>query len=138
MKKLVICLSLVTFSLASVHVLHAAKVNAAIVKQVPEKTICIKNAQATDANKFFSTTTVFYFEVYKPGTKVEFANMIDVLSANEGVKSCKPGNITGDYYAINLTLTTAKDKAWFAKICKEAGLNYIKINNAEAIAIEKL
>lgn len=138
MKKLVVCLSLASFSLVSVNALNAARSNYSIVYQVPEKTICIKNAQAGDAAKFFSTTTTFYFEVYKPGTKAEFAAIIDALSATEGVKSCSPGTVTGDYYAINLTLKTAKDKAWFAKICKEAGLGHIKINNTEAIAIEKL
>ena len=37
-----------------------------VIKENPPKTICIKNAQAADATKFFSTTTSLFFEVYKP------------------------------------------------------------------------
>lgn len=109
-----------------------------IVKETPAKTICIKNAMAADANKYFSTTTSFYFEVYKPGSKADLVAIIDKLKATEGVENCTPGNVTGDYYAITLTLKSAKDKAWFAKTVKEAGLGHIKINTNEVVEVEKM
>lgn len=109
-----------------------------VLKETPAKTICIKNAMASDANKFFSTTTSFYFEVYKPGSKAELVAIIDKLKATEGVENCTPGNVTGDYYAITLTLKSAKDKVWFAKTVKAAGLGHIKINNNEVVEVEKM
>lgn len=109
-----------------------------VLKETPAKTICIKNALASDANKYFSTTTSFYFEVYKPGSKADLIAIIDKLKATEGVENCTPGNVTGDYYAITLTLKSAKDKAWFAKTVKAAGLAHIKINNNEVVEVEKM
>jgi len=109
-----------------------------VIKENPPKTICIKNAQAADATKFFSSTTSLFFEVYKPGSKADFVAIIDKLKATEGVENCVPGNINGDYYAITLTLKATKDKTWFAKTFKDAGLEHIKINNNEAIEVGKL
>ncbi len=138
MKKIVVCLFAATLSFTSVNAINTIKSSYSIVKEVPEKTICIKNAQATDAANYFSNTTQFYFEVFKPGTKADLTAIIEKLNHTEGVQSCTPGNVTGDYYGITLTLKSKKDKVWFAKVCKDAGLGHIKINNTEAISIEKL
>jgi hypothetical protein len=128
--------------LMSAAVASQAKVNAnssySIVKETPVKTACIKNPLAADANKFFSTTTNLQFEVFKPGTKADYIAMIDKLKAIDGVQNCIPGNITGDYYAIILTLKTTKDKAWFVSAFKEAGIEHVKINAAEAVSVDKL
>ena len=41
--------------------------------EIPAKTVCIKNPNAADVNKFFSETTVLSFEVYKAGSADEIA-----------------------------------------------------------------
>lgn len=109
-----------------------------ILKETPAKTVCIKNAMANDANKFFSNTTSLFFEVYKPGTKADLVAILDKLKAVEGVENATAGTITGDYYAITLTLKSKKDKAWFSKAFSAAGLGHIKINNNEPIEVSKL
>ncbi len=109
-----------------------------IVKEIPAKTICIKNGMANDVNTFFSNATSLFFEVYKPGTKADLVAMIDKLKAVDGVENASAGTINGDYYAITLTLKTKKDKAWFAKAFAAAGLEYIKINNNEIVEVAKL
>lgn len=109
-----------------------------IVKETPAKTVCIKNAMANDVNKFFSSTTNLFFEVYKPGTKADLVAMIDKLKAVDGVENAIAGTINGDYYAITLTLKAKKDKAWFAKAFAAAGLEHIKINNNEIVEVSKL
>lgn len=109
-----------------------------VIKETPAKTICIKNPMAADANKYFSTSTSFYFEVYKPGSKAELVEIIDKLKAADGVENCTPGNVTGDYYALTLTLKSAKNKGWFVKTVKAAGLSHIKINNADVVEVEKI
>lgn len=130
------------FALMSLSLVTKASVYPVIekvtLKETPAKTICIKNAMAADANKYFSTTTSFYFEIYKPGSKADLVAIIDKFKATEGVENCTPGNVTGDYYAITLTLKSTKDKAWFAKTVKVAGLGHIKINNNEAVEVEKM
>ena len=138
MKKLVVCLLTATISVTSVNALNAIKSSYSIIKEVPEKTICIKNAQAADAANYFSSNTQFYFEVFKPGSKVDLTAIIEKLNHTDGIQSCTPGTVTGDYYGVTLTLKSKKDKAWFTKVCKEAGLDHIKINSNDAIAIEKL
>jgi hypothetical protein len=110
----------------------------ASVKELPAKTICIKHPMANDANAFFSTTTNLFFEVYQPGSKADFTIIVDKLKQIEGVQNATPGNIAGDYYGINLSLKGVKDKAWFIQVFKKAGLEYIKLNNNEAVAIDKL
>ncbi len=109
-----------------------------IVKEIPAKTICIKNGMANDVNTFFSNATSLFFEVYKAGTKADLVEMIDKLKAVDGVENASAGTINGDYYAITLTLKTKKDKAWFAKAFAAAGLEYIKINNNEIVEVAKL
>ncbi len=108
------------------------------IKELPAKTICIKHPMANDAGSFFSTTTNLFFEVYKPGTKADYTVIIEKLQKTEGVQNVTPGAITGDYYGINITLKTVKDKDWFAAAFKKAGLENIKINNNDAIALDKL
>ncbi|MBK7819351.1 MAG: hypothetical protein IPJ60_18805 [Sphingobacteriaceae bacterium] len=135
MKKLAICAMILLGSLA----VNANTGNdVIIVKEIPAKTICIKNGMANDVNTFFSNATSLFFEVYKPGTKADLVAMIDKLKAVDGVENASAGTINGDYYAITLTLKTKKDKAWFAKAFAAAGLEYIKINNNEIVEVAKL
>ncbi|MBK7309803.1 MAG: hypothetical protein KBG47_08935 [Bacteroidia bacterium] len=135
MKKLAICAMILFGSLA----VNANSGNdVIIVKEIPAKTICIKNGMANDVNTFFSNATSLFFEVYKPGTKADLVAMIDKLKAVDGVENASAGTINGDYYAITLTLKTKKDKAWFAKAFAAAGLEYIKINNNEIVEVAKL
>ncbi len=109
-----------------------------VIKELPAKTICIKHPLASDPVKFFSTGTSFHFEVFKPGTKADLMSIIDKLKKVEGVENCLPGNVNGDYYSVELTLKSAKDKAWFINAFKAAGLDHIKINNSEPTPLEKL
>lgn len=109
-----------------------------IIKEIPAKTICIKNGMANDVATFFSTTTNLSFEIYKPGTKADLVAIVDKLKAVDGVENASVGTITGDYYAITLTLKAKKDKAWFAKAFAAAGLEHIKINNNEIVEVAKL
>jgi hypothetical protein len=135
MKKLAICAMILFGSLA----VNANSGNdVIIVKEIPAKTICIKNGMANDVNTFFSNATSLFFEVYKPGTKADLVAVIDKLKAVDGVENASAGTINGDYYAITLTLKTKKDKAWFAKAFAAAGLEYIKINNNEIVEVAKL
>lgn len=108
------------------------------IKELPAKTVCIKHPLAADAAKFFSTGTSFHFEVFKPGSKTDLVSIIDKLKKVDGVENCIPGNVNGDYFSIELTLKTTKDKAWFMNAFKAAGLDHIKINNSEPISVEKL
>ena len=130
---------LVTFLLSG----SAASVSASakaygIYNETPSKTICIKNAQAADADKFFSTSTIVMFEVYKAGSKEEVAKIIKSLKLDPNVESVNEGALTGDYQAITITLKSTKDKAWFIKEFKKAGLNHIKINNNPVVEVDKI
>ncbi|MCW3077304.1 MAG: hypothetical protein JWO32_1913 [Bacteroidetes bacterium] len=109
-----------------------------IFSETPAKTVCIKHPEAADANKYFSTSTVVMFEVYKAGTHGEVAKMIKSLKSDSNVQSVSEGALTGDYQAITLTLKSAKDKSWFISEFKKAGLSHIKINNNPIVEIEKL
>jgi hypothetical protein len=122
----------------SVAVNASAKSAYVMFKETPAKTVCIKAANATDANAFFSASTSYFFEVYKPGTKTDLLDIVNKLKSQEGVEACSPGTITGDYCAITLTLKTKKDKAWFVNAFSKAGLNHVKMNNGEAVEISKL
>jgi len=116
----------------------AAAVNTIVYNQTPEKTICIKHPEAADANKYFAKSTVVMFEVYKAGSKEEVAGIIKALKSDSNVESVTEGVLTGDYQAITLNLKSAKDKTWFVKQFKKAGLNHIKINNNPVIEVDKL
>ncbi len=108
------------------------------IKELPAKTICIKHPLAADPVKFFSTGTSFHFEIFKAGTKSDLLSIIDKLKKVEGVENCLPGNVNGDYFSVELTLKSVKDKAWFMNAFKAAGLDHIKINNSEPTPLEKL
>ncbi len=110
--------------------------NISIFAETPVKTVCIKNPNAADANTFFSSITVLNFWVYKPGN--DLGKIMDALKASPNVESCIEGKPAGDYKTIVLTLKSKKDKAWFAAEFKNAGLAHIKINNNEAVEIDKL
>jgi hypothetical protein len=106
--------------------------------EIPVKTVCIKNPNAADVNKFFSETTVLSFEVYKAGSADEIAKIVASLKNNKGVESITEGKLTGDYQSMTLTLKSAKNKAWFAAEFKKAGLNTIRINNNPIVEVEKM
>lgn len=105
---------------------------------IPVKTVCIKNAAAADVNKFFSQTTMLFFEVYKAGSKEEVAKIIASLKSDAAVESVTEGKLTGDYQSITITLKSAKNKAWFASEFKKAGLNTVRINNNPIVEVEKM
>ena len=94
----------------------------------PDKTICIKNPSAADADKFFSTITTLNFEIYKPGS-VEFVNsVVETLRKNPTIASVTIGKVTGDYHAITIVLKSTNSKEFFVGNFKRAGLFNIKIN----------
>ena len=106
--------------------------------ETPARTIVIKHPAANDPATFFSSGTMFAFEVYKAGSADEVAMIIKAMSKDPNVESCTEGRLTGDYKAFMLTLKSAKDKAWFAALFKKAGLNTIKINNNPIVEVEKM
>lgn len=109
-----------------------------VYSETPAKTVCIKHPEAADVNKYFSTSTVVMFEVYKAGTQGDVAKMIKALKSDSNVQSVTEGALTGDYQAITLTLKSAKDKSWFISEFKKAGLSHIKINNNPIVEVDKL
>jgi hypothetical protein len=129
---LVACLITVTGTKVSV------ASTAIVYNETPAKTICIKNPGANDVNNFFSTTTVLFFEVYKPGSKDDLAKIIKSLKSDKNVESVTEGNVAGDYYGLTIVLKAAKNKAWFASQFKKAGLGHIKINNNPIVEVDKM
>ncbi|MCE3229141.1 MAG: hypothetical protein K0S32_3692 [Bacteroidetes bacterium] len=129
---LVACLITVTGTTVSV-----AKTSI-VYNETPAKTICIKNPAAADVNKFFSTSTVMFFEVYKPGSKEDFMKILKSFKDDKNVESVSEGNVAGDYHGMTIVLKSAKDKAWFINQFKKAGLGHIKINNNPIVEIEKM
>jgi hypothetical protein len=111
---------------------------AVVYNETPAKTIVIKHPDAADANKFFSKSTMLFFEVYKAGSKEELANIIKALKSDKNVESVTEGNVAGDYQGITIVLKSTKDKAWFATQFKKAGLNHIKINNNPVVEVSKM
>jgi hypothetical protein len=106
--------------------------------ETPAKTIIIKHPMASNTTAFFSTNTVFMFEIFKPGSKADLTAIIKALSSDANVQACAEGPLTGDYQALTLTLKAAKDKAWFIALFKKAGLNTIKINNNPIVEVDKM
>lgn len=104
----------------------------------PAKTIVIKNMAAEDINKYFSTGTIFNFEVYKVGTKADIDALIALFQKDAAVESLNMGTTTADFQAFTLVLKTAKDKQWFINAFKKAGLNSIKVNRNPVVEVEKL
>src|SRR5262245_28388950 len=130
MRTLAIC-AMILFA-GSISLNAKPKVSISII-ETPAKTVCIKNKNANDANTFFSSSTSYFFEVYKPGSKADLLEIVNKLKAVDGVETCSPGTMTGDYCAITLTLKAKKDKAWFVDTFTKAGLGHIKMNNKEVV-----
>ena len=108
------------------------------IDDIPSKTICIKNPAASNTTDFFSNTIQFSFEIFKAGSKDDVLKIINSFKNDPSVESCSEGVLTGDYLAISLTLKLNKNKAWFIKSFKKAGLKTIKINNNPIVEIEKI
>ncbi len=104
----------------------------------PAKTICLKHPDAANSDKFFSTQTMFNFEIYKPANAAEVAGIVKLFKANADVLVCDAGRVTGDFHAINLVLKSAKSKSWFIEQFKKVGLSTIKINNNEVVNVDKM
>jgi hypothetical protein len=104
----------------------------------PAKTIVIKNMAAEDINKYFSTGTIFNFEVYKVGSKADIDGLIALFQKDGAVESLNMGTTTADFQAFTLVLKSAKDKQWFINAFKKAGLNTIKVNRNAVVEVEKL
>ena len=134
----IISLSLLLASTSVSSFLNATTVNKNSLVNIPEKTVCIKHPDATDANKYFSTATIINFEVYKIGSADEVQKLIKILSADANVESCNAGTVTGDFSAFTLSLKSAKNKAYFVALIKKAGLLHIKINNNAAVEADKI
>lgn len=105
---------------------------------MPDKTICLKHPQAANTDKFFSSTTMLSFEIYKPGNSEFVKAVIASLKADPNVQSVTEGAVTGDFYAINITLKSAQSKQWFINSFKKAKLSNIKINNNEVVSVDKM
>jgi hypothetical protein len=114
--------------------------NKAVIKfaDIPVKTVVIKNPEAADANKYFSTATTVTFWVYKAGSADDANKIAQHLKKNSDVANCGAGKLTGDYQEMTVTLKTAKDKAFWASLFKSAGLGHIKINNNEIVEMDKM
>jgi hypothetical protein len=137
LKTLSVSLLLATALLSPV-VVSAKKTHVVNFNETPVKTICLKHPAAADVNKFFSEITMLTFEVFKPGTKEDVANIISSLKNTAGIESVTEGNLTGDYQAITISLKSAKNKAWFTAQFKKAGLNTIRINNNPIVEVDKM
>lgn len=113
-------------------------INTTFYSEIPAKTICIKHPNASEPDKFFSTSTNLMFEVYKAGSKEEVEEMIKILKSDSNVQSASEGRLTGDYQAVTISLKNTKDKAWFVALFKKAGLNTIRINNNPIVSVDKI
>jgi|GEM_PF-987221 len=113
------------------------QVNATAAKysETPVKTVIVKNPMANDPATYFATGTVFSFEIFKPG---DIAKITSAIKKQAGVESCTLGNVTGDYYQVNIVLKATKNKMWFSEVFKKAGLNTIKINNNPIVEVAKM
>lgn len=109
-----------------------------VSNEIPVKTIFIKNMAAEDINKFFSSGTIFNFEVYKIGTKTDISALIAAFQKDPNVESLNMGVTTGDYQAFTLVLKSAQNKQWFIDAFKRTGLNTIKVNRNPIVEVDKL
>ena len=127
----------VLLSLAAMPPGMYAQINSQTTKftETPARTIIIKHPAANDPATYFAMTTVFTFEVYKPGN---IDKIVSQMSKDPGVEMCKVGGVNNEYYQINLVVKSAKDKMWFAALFKKAGLFTIKINNNSPVDIDKM
>lgn len=112
--------------------------NTIFYSEIPAKTICIKHPDASNPDKYFSTSTNVMFEVYKAGSKDEISKIIGILKSDSNVDSATEGRLTGDYQAITISLKNTKDKAWFVALFKKAGLNTIRVNNNPIVSVDKM
>lgn len=109
-----------------------------LINNYPAKTICLKHPEAANSDKFFSTQTMLNFEIYKPTSEAEVAEIVKKFKANADVAGCDLGRVTGDFHSITLTLKQAKSKSWFIAQFKKVGLTNIKINNNEVVSVDKM
>ncbi|MFN7911510.1 MAG: hypothetical protein ACK5QC_06765 [Bacteroidota bacterium] len=105
---------------------------------MPDKTICLKHPQAANTDKFFSSTTMLSFEIYKPGNTDFVKAVIASLKSDPNVQSVTEGAVTGDFYAVTISLKSAQSKQWFINSFKKAKLANIKINNNEVVSVDKM
>jgi hypothetical protein len=117
---------------------NAAQASNIIISELPAKTVCIKHPEAADANKFFVKANIVMFEIYKGGSAEEVGRIVKALEADPNIESAIMGPLTGDFQAVTISLKSNKDKAWFMKQFKKAGLTHIKINNNSPVELEKL
>ncbi|MES2680962.1 MAG: hypothetical protein V4635_13805 [Bacteroidota bacterium] len=129
--------ALLTFAAVSTASATSGSVSA-FYNETPVKTVVIKHPMANDAAKFFSSSKIVNFEIYKPGSKEEFAKIIASLKKDAAVESVNEGTVNGDYHAVTIVLKSEKNKEWFAAEFKKAGLNTIKMNNNPIVEVEKL
>lgn len=115
-----------------------AHVTPVIYNETPARTIVIKNPMAADINKFFSTGTIFNFEVYKAGSADEVLKMIGALRSDPAVETVSQGVLVGDYLSVTIVLKAAKNKEWFISEFRRAGLTTIRINANPVVAVEKI
>lgn len=113
--------------------------NAAIAQSnLQAGTVVIKHPSADNAAAFFSGATMYNFEVYKAGSAQELAKIVAAFQKDKDVESFTVGTLTGDYQAFTLVLKTKKSKTWFSTAFKNAGLNFVRLNRAEPVAVDKL
>lgn len=134
----IIKILLITCLFAGTAAMANPVLDATFYSEIPAKTICIKHPNASEPDKFFSTSTNLMFEVYKAGSKEEIEKIIKMLKSDSNVQSASEGRLTGDYQAITISLKNPKDKAWFVALFKKAGLNTIRINNNPIVSIDKI
>ncbi|MDI1355854.1 MAG: hypothetical protein PSX36_13105 [bacterium] len=106
--------------------------------ETPVRTAFIKHPGAEDAKTFFASNTNFLFEVYKVGSKEDIGKILSAFGKDAAVENISQGVVTGDYTAFSLSLKSAKDKDWFVKTFKKAGLNTIHLNNHPTVPVEKM
>jgi hypothetical protein len=106
--------------------------------ELPAHGVSIKNPAADNANTFFSSSTSYYFEVYKVGGKEGIDHIKKSFEEDPAVASIQEGRATGDYQSFTLILKTAQTKGWFGTAFKNAGLTHIRLNRQAVIPVEKL
>jgi hypothetical protein len=119
---------------------HASAQNgqAGISFDMPLKTVIFKDPAASNPDKFFSSTSLFKFWVYKSGTTDDVQKMVSVFKEDPAVKQFSEGPATGDHKEFTLEMKTVKDKRWFVEKLKKSGVNAIKINTDQPKELDKL
>lgn len=137
LKTLSLTLFLSTVAMGSSHAQPTA-LTSKTYADTPAKTIIIKHPAANDVATFFSSSTVYSFEVFKPGTSAEMDKIVATLKKDAEVADVAVGKVTGDYHAITVTVKSVKNKMYFSSLFKKAGLNTIKINNNPITEVDKM